>query len=94
MNARLRNTAEDTAISDAAMAGAHEEIRQFVERVERLEAEKRDIAEQVKEVFAEAKGRGYSVKALKAVVKMRRMDRNDLAEFEALTEMYRAAVGL
>ena len=71
-----------------------DELRQFVERFERLEAEKKDIAEQQKEVMAEAKGRGYDTKVLRKVVALRRRDANDIAEEEAVLEMYKEALGM
>ena len=80
--------------SDAAYGVAAGELRQIVERVERLEAEKKDIADQIKEVMAEAKGRGYDVKVLRKVIALRKRDRDDLAEEEAVLEMYKAALGM
>ncbi len=71
-----------------------DELRQFIERFERLEAEKKDIAEQQKEVMAEAKGRGYDTKVLRKVVALRRRDANDIAEEEAVLEMYKEALGM
>nr|ANR76363.1 hypothetical protein AUR56_00018 [Skeletonema virus LDF-2015a] len=70
------------------------ELRQFIERVEHLEAEKREIAEQVKEVMAEAKGRGYDTKVIKKVIALRRRDADDIAEEEAVLDMYCQAVGI
>lgn len=71
-----------------------EELRQFVERIEQLDAEKRDIAEQRKEVLAEAKGRGYDTKVIGAIVTLRRKRPDDVAEFEAVLDIYRAALGM
>lgn len=71
-----------------------EELRQFIERVEQLESERKDIAEQVKEVFAEMKGRGFDVKAIRAIIRERQQDPDDIAEQEAVLEMYRAALGM
>lgn len=71
-----------------------EEIRQFIERYERLEAEKRDLAEDQKEVMAEAKGRGFDTKALKRVIQLRKMKPDERAEFDAVVEMYTAALGM
>jgi uncharacterized protein (UPF0335 family) len=71
-----------------------DELKQFIERYEHLEAEKRDIAEQMKEVMAEAKGRGYDTKVLRKVIALRKRDKNDLAEEEAVLEMYKAALGM
>ncbi|SEM51730.1 Uncharacterized conserved protein, UPF0335 family [Loktanella fryxellensis] len=73
---------------------AGEELRQFIERFERLEAEKKDIAEAQKEVMAEAKGRGYDVKVLRKIIAMRKRDKDDLDEEEAVLEIYLAALGM
>ena len=70
------------------------ELRQFIERAEQLAAEKRDIADQEKEVFAEAKGRGFDVKVMRKVIRDRKIARNALAEFEAIEDMYRNALGM
>lgn len=73
------------------VAGA--ELRQIVERIERLETEKQDAAEAQKEVYAEAKGRGYDTKVLRKVIADRKKDRDALAEERAVQEMYEAAIG-
>ncbi len=73
---------------------AAQELRAFVERVERLEAEKKDIGEQIKEVMAEAKGRGYDTKVLRKIISLRKRDRNDVAEEEAILELYKSALGM
>lgn len=70
------------------------ELRQFVERLERLAAEKKDIAEQEKEVKAEAKARGYDVRILVKVLALRKRDADDIAEEEAVLEMYKEALGM
>jgi len=70
------------------------ELRQFIERAEQLAAEKRDIAEQEKEVFAEARGRGFDVKVMRKVIRDRKIARDALAEFEAIEDMYRNALGM
>jgi len=71
-----------------------DELRQFIERIERLDAEKKDIAEQQKEVMAEAKGRGYDTKIIRKVIALRKRDSNDIAEEEAVLEMYKEALGM
>lgn len=71
-----------------------DELRQFVERIEQLEAEKKDIAEQVKEVYAESKGRGYDNTALKSIIAIRKKDKDQVAEEEAVLEIYMAALGM
>ena len=73
---------------------AGEELRQFIERYERLEAEKKDIADAQKEVMAEAKGRGYDVKVIRKIIAIRKRDKDDLDEEEAVMEMYMAALGM
>ena len=70
------------------------ELRQFVERLERLESEKKDLAEQMKEVMAEAKGRGYDTKVIRKLVALRKRDKDDIAEEEAVLEMYKEALGM
>ena len=71
-----------------------EELRQFIERYERLEAEKKDIADGQKEIMAEAKSRGYDTAVLRKVIAIRKRDANDLAEEEAVLEIYMAAMGM
>jgi len=71
---------------------AHEQIRAFVERIERLEEERASIAKDIGEVYAEAKGNGFDRKALKIVVTRRRQDHNERMELEALVELYEAAL--
>lgn len=81
-------------ITDSTTTVAAQELRQFIERFERLEAEKKDIADAQKEVMAEAKGRGYDTKVLRKVIAIRKRDANDLAEEEAVLDMYKAALGM
>jgi uncharacterized protein (UPF0335 family) len=69
-------------------------LKSFVERLERLEDEKRDIAEQLKDVMAEAKGEGFDVKTLRQVLKLRKMKPHDRTEQEELLEIYMAALGM
>lgn len=70
------------------------ELRQFVERYERLEAEKRDLADQMKEVMAEARARGYDVKVLKKLIALRKRDSSEVSEEEAILELYKEALGM
>ena len=83
----------DEAMSDPYAITA-DELRQFVERIEQLDAEKKDIAEQIKETFAEAKGRGYDTKILRKLIALRKRRADDLAEEEAILDMYRSALGM
>ena len=71
-----------------------DELRQFIERYEQLEAEKKDITEQQKEVMAEAKGRGYDVKVLRKIIALRKRKPDDIAEEEAVMDLYKAALGM
>ncbi len=73
---------------------AADELRQFIERFEQLDAEKRDVAENQKELMAEAKGRGYDTKVLRKVIALRKRKPDDIAEEEAVLEMYKTALGM
>lgn len=79
---------------DNAYRASAEQIRAFVERFERLEAEKKDIADQQKEVMAEAKSTGYDTKILRKIVAERKRDADDVAEEQSVLEMYREALGM
>ena len=70
------------------------ELRQFVERYERLEAERRDLADQMKEVMAEARARGYEVKVLKKLIALRKRDSAEVSEEEAILDLYKSALGM
>lgn len=96
MNAqsKMKQSPEDAAVLDNVTTIAGQELRQFVERYERLEAEKKDIMDAQKEVMGEVKGRGYDTKALRKVVSIRKMDANDRAEHDANVEMYLSALGM
>jgi len=73
---------------------AADHLRSFIERIERLEEEKANIASDIKDVYAEAKSTGFDVKIMRQIVRMRKMDRNDLAEQDELLELYRRAVNV
>ncbi len=83
---------EDSSNNTYRVATA--ELRAFVERFERLEAEKKDIADQQKEVMAEAKSRGYDTKVLRKVIALRKRDPQEISEEEAVLEMYKEALGM
>lgn len=70
------------------------ELRQFIERFEELEREKDGIAEDQRDLMAEAKGRGYDTKVMKKLIALRKRKPEDIAEEEAIMEMYRAALGM
>ncbi|RHZ96580.1 DUF2312 domain-containing protein [Cereibacter sphaeroides] len=90
----MKNTPEDRAVFEKAFTVAAEELRQFVERFEQLEAEKKDLNEQQKEVMAEAKGRGYDTKVLKKIVALRKRKPDDVAEEETILDLYKSALGM
>lgn len=90
----LKETSEDKAVSDAAYRVSADELRQFIEHIERLDAEKKDLAEQQKEVMAEAKGRGYDTKIIRKVIALRKREPDDIAEEDAVLEMYKEALGM
>lgn len=71
-----------------------DELRQFIERYEQLESEKKDVSATQKELMQEAKGRGYDTKVLKKLVAIRKRDADSIAEEEAVLEMYKAALGM
>ena len=71
-----------------------EELKQFVERYEHLEAEKKDITDQQKEVMAEAKGRGYDTKVLRKIIALRARKPDEIAEEEAVLDLYKSALGM
>lgn len=73
---------------------AGDRLRSFIERIERLEEEKRGLAEDIKEVYAEAKGTGFDPKIMRQIIKERRMDKDDRDEQEALLDVYRRALGM
>ena len=90
----MKNTEEDDAVRDRTYAVAGDELRQFIERFEHLDAEKREIADQQKEVMAEAKGRGFDTQAMRKIIAMRKRDADELAEEEAVIDLYKAALGM
>jgi uncharacterized protein (UPF0335 family) len=75
-------------------AVSSDELRSFVERIEQLDAEKRDLSETRKECMAEAKGRGYDTGVIRALVGLRRKKPDEVAEFEAVLDLYKSAMGM
>lgn len=73
---------------------AGDRLKSFIERVERLEKERRALSADIREVFAEAKGAGFDIKIMRMVIRLRRMDEDDLAEQEALFDIYKRALGM
>jgi uncharacterized protein (UPF0335 family) len=73
---------------------AADQLRLFIERIERLEDERKNIGDDVKDVYTEAKANGYEVKTMRAIVRLRRVEKNARQEADALLETYKAALGL
>lgn len=82
-------------VEDIADSGvAAEELKQFIERIERLEEEKKALGDDIKEVFGELKGRGFDVKAIREILRVRKQDQSERMELEAITELYMNALGM
>ena len=79
---------------DPAPRLAKDQIRSIVERVERLEEERKTISDDIRDVYVEAKGNGYDVKALRTIVRMRKQDANERAEQETILDTYLQALGM
>lgn len=73
---------------------ARDQLRAFIERIERMEEEKKAIADDIKEIYAEAKGMGYDTKVLRQVVRIRKQDQHERAEQEAILDTYLHALGM
>ena len=85
---------EDEITAEAANTVAAGQLRAFIERIERLEEEKQTIADDIKEVFAEAKGTGFDTKAMRTIIKKRKQDKAEREEEEAILDTYMAALGM
>lgn len=84
---------DTTAHSDVLNATAQGQLKSIIERIERLEQEKSEINEQIKEVKAEAKGNGFDVKIIAKVIRLRKQDRAKRQEEEAILDLYLSAIG-
>lgn len=83
-------------MTDSPVAGivTADQLRSFIERIENLETEKKALSEDIKEVYAEAKGEGFDTKVMRQVIRIRRMDEADLHEQEELIDVYKRALGM
>jgi uncharacterized protein (UPF0335 family) len=79
---------------EAATRFAKDQLRAIIERIERLEEEKKTIGDDIRDVYTEAKGNGYDVKALRTIVRLRKQDANERAEAETILETYMQALGM
>ena len=86
--------AETAAAEGAAHRFAKDQLKAIIERVERLEEEKKAIADDIKDVYAEAKGNGFDVKALRVIVRLRKQDQDERKEHETVLETYMHALGM
>lgn len=73
---------------------AREQLRAFIERIERLEEEKKSIADDIRDIYAEAKGNGYDVKVMREVIKLRKQEAHERQEHEAVLDLYKHALGM
>ncbi|AVX03284.1 DUF2312 domain-containing protein [Maritalea myrionectae] len=73
---------------------AREQLRAYIERIERLEEEKKSISDDIRDVYAEAKGNGYDVKVMRQVVKLRKQEAHERQEQEAVLDLYKHALGM
>ncbi len=73
---------------------AADQLKSVVERIERLEEDKKALSDDIRDIFAEAKGNGFDVKILRQVIRLRKMDRADVAEQETILDLYRRALGM
>lgn len=75
-------------------AVSNDQLRLFIERIERLEEEKKGVSDDVRDVYSEAKSQGYDAKIMRQIVRLRKMSNDDRAEMEALLDTYKSALGL
>jgi uncharacterized protein (UPF0335 family) len=81
-------------VTDSSQTVAAGQLRALIERIERLEEEKKTIADDIKEVYAEAKGTGFDVSAIRQLVRLRKQDQAERQEAEAILDLYMAALGM
>ncbi len=85
---------EETVDNLSTQTVAAGQLRAFIERIERLEEEKKTIADDIKEVFAEMKGTGFDTKAVRAIIRIRKQDQAERQEAESILELYMNALGM
>lgn len=90
--ADFRQQKDNTANDSAGVSG--QRLKAFIERIERLEEEKAGLAEDIKDIMAEAKGTGFDTKTMRKVIRLRKMDKQKRIEEEELLELYKSAIGL
>ena len=90
----MSDIGHNSGIVVTSSSATGEELRAFIERFEHLQAEKDELSDGQKEVMAEAKGRGYDIKIIRKLIALRKRDKDDIAEEEAVLELYKAALGM
>jgi uncharacterized protein (UPF0335 family) len=88
------SAAEKLEAEQASTSFARDQLKSIIERIERLEEEKKATSDDIRDVYAEAKGNGFDVKALRAIVRLRKMDTDERREQEAVLETYMHALGM
>ena len=86
--------ADDSSSLDVLNSAAQTRLKTIIERIERLEEEKKTIADDIKEVFAEAKGTGFDTKAMRSIIRLRKKDQAERQEEETILDLYKAALGM
>lgn len=81
-------------VTDTAQTVAAGQLRAFIERIERLEEDKKTISDDIKDVYAECKGTGFDVKAVRQLIRLRKQDQAERHEAEAILDLYKAALGM
>jgi len=94
MTAAMGQNSQAAVQDESATRFAKDQLKAIIERIERLEEEKKAISDDIRDVYAEAKGNGYDVKALRTIVRMRKQDANERAEQETILETYLQALGM
>lgn len=94
MNDQIEAFGRDEMGADKAQSVAADQLKSFVERIERLEYEKQTISDDIKDVYAEAKGNGFDVKVLRQVIRLRKQDKTEREEMEAILDLYLQALGM
>jgi len=81
-------------VADSSQTVAAGQLRAFIERIERLEEEKKTISDDIKDVYAECKGTGFDVRAVKQLIRIRKQDKAEREEAEAILDLYMSALGM
>ena len=88
------NRKREDDVTDASQTVAAGQLRAIIERIERLEEEKKTIADDIKDVYTEAKGNGFDTKAIRTIIKLRKIDQAEREEAETILDLYMAALGM